>query len=400
MTSQQYLRKNVILWFLILILLIFVIGCAKQPQPGQPGGPAPAIVDIWHSLQGTEADALQAQAQSIMKAHPEVIIKLKYVPEQNFAAFSYQAEAGGEGPEIFIARKEIIRQLYDQGILAKAAYVDQEGFPAALASFQFGGVGYALPWLTDVPLLYFRTDTASAPTSLDDLFSAKGGVSILAADTVTLASWWSGQGGRLINGGNPVLDDPGNIAFLHQLVTWKNDRALRIDPAALTAFEAGQSPYMIAGASQASLLTQAKVPWGSIPLADLVNGQGTTLLSMTLGIANSEIKTNEEMKPAIQIVEKALLTPEVEGALSKAVRLIPANRNYYQSAEAQKGVFPQAKLALSKALVLDGNAPEWKLISLQDTAWNNTLAGNSSPEDALSSAQGQAMKVISVKGKS
>lgn len=399
MTSQRYLRKAIVLWLCIIILSIIVMGCSKQPQTGQPGGPAPAIVEIWHSLQGAEADALQAQVKSIMKAHPEVVIRLKYVSEQNFVGFSYQAEAGGEGPEMFIARKEIIRQLYDQGTLTKVVYADQEGFPAALASFRFGGTGYALPLLIDVPLLYFRTDTAVAPTSLDDLFSAKGGASLLSADTATLAPLWSGQGGRLMNKGNPILDDPSNVAFLQQLLTWQRERALRIDPEVLASFAQGKYPYVIAGASQASLFTQANVSWGSMPLNDLVNGQGTGLLTMTLGIANSETKTNEAMKPAIQIVEKALLTPEVEGALSKAVKLLPANMKYYQSAEAQKGVFPQAKLAFSKVSVLDGNAPEWKLISLQDKAWNEALEGSSTPQNALTSAQEQAVKVISVKGK-
>ncbi|MDP4159494.1 MAG: extracellular solute-binding protein, partial [Bacillota bacterium] len=269
--------------------------------------------------------------------------------------------------------------------------------PAALASFRFGGVGYALPWLTDVPLLYFRTDTAGVPVSLDDLF-AKGGASVLSADTVTLAAWWTGQGGRFMNGGNPVMDDSVNVVFLQQLKTWRNDKVLRIDPSALTAFAEGKTPYVIAGASQASLLTQANVPWGSIQLADLVGGQGKPLLGMTLGIANSEIKTTEAMKPAIEMVEKALLTPEVEGALLKPGSLLPANTKYYQTAEAQKGVFPQAKIALAKASVLEGNAPEWKLIPLQDKAWNDALAGNASPQDSLTSAQGQAVKVISAKG--
>ena len=398
MTSQSYLSRTMALWFCIIVLVIATSGCAKPPQTGQPGGPAPAVVDVWHSLQGAEADALQVQIQAIMKSNPEVIIKLKYVPEQNFAAFSYQAEAGGEGPEIFLTRREIIRQLYEQGSLVKAVYTDQEAFPAALASFRFGGVAYALPWLTDVPLLYFRTDTASVPASLADLFSTKGGVSVASADTATLSAWWNGQGGRLMNGGSPAIDDPSNVAFLQQIVTWRNANVLRIDPAALTAFAGGQTPYVIAGASQASLLTQQNVPWGSMQLADLVSGQGKPLLGMTLGIANSEIKTTEAMKPAIQIVEKALLTSEVEGALQKAGRLLPANMGYYRSAEAQKGVFPQANEALSKALVLEGNAPEWKLIPLQDTAWNNALTGKATPQDALTSGQGQAVKIISAKG--
>lgn len=379
-------------------MVLLVAGCTKAPQAGQLGGLAPAVVDVWHSLQGAEADALQQQVQTITKAHPEVIIKLKYVPEENFVAFSYQAQAGGEGPEIFIASREIIHQLYGQGALAPTVYTDQEAFPAALASFRFGGKGYALPWLTDVPLLYFRTDKASVPANLADLFSAKGGISITAPDTATLSTWWNGQGGRLMNAGNPALDDPNNVTFLQQLLTWRRAKVLRIDPSALNEFAGGQTYYAIVGASQAKLLTQLNVPWGSMPLADLVSGQGQPVLGTTLGIANSAIKTNEALMPAIQMVERVLLTPEVEEALLQAGHLLPANMGYYRRPEALKGVFPQANQALSKAWALEGNAPEWKLIFLQDKAWSNALSENVTPQDALASAQEQAGKALSSKG--
>ncbi|WP_243450254.1 extracellular solute-binding protein [Desulfosporosinus sp. Sb-LF] len=378
-----------------MAIFLLVTGCASAPQAGQPGGLAPAVVDIWHSLQGSEADALQTQVQTITKAHPEVMIKLNYVPEQTFVAFAYQAEAGGEGPELFIASRENLRQLYAQGALAPTAYSDHEGFPAALANFRFGGKEYALPWLTDVPLLYFRTDTASVPVNLADLFTAKGGLSVVATDFATLSAWWSGQGGRLMNGGNPSLEDPNNLAFLQELSTWKNAKVLRIDASALSAFAGGQTPYLVAGASSAKLLTQQNVPWGSVPLSDLAGGQGQPLLGTTLGIANSQIKTNETMMQAIQTVEKALLTPDVEGAMLQAGRLLPANMGYYRSPEVQKGVFPQANLAFTKAWALEGTAPEWKLIPLQDKAWGDVLAGNATPENALASAQGQAGNTLS-----
>ncbi len=379
--------------FCILIIVFLVTGCAGAPQAGQPGGPAPAIIEVWHSLLGAQADALQAQVQAISKAHPEVIVKLRYIPEQNFAAFSYQAEAGGEGPEIFIARREIIRQLYEQGTLGKTAYMDQGSFPAALAGFHFGETEYALPWLTDVPLLYFRTDTATAPSTIAELFSSRGRVAIPAPDTATLSAWWNGQGGKLLNSGNPSLDDPGNLAFLQQLMAWQSSHTLRIDPQALTAFAGGQAPYAIAGASQAALLNQQNVPWGCVPLTDLTGGLGKQLLGLTFGIANSAIISDELSQP-IQIVEKALLTPDVEGELVKAGSLLPANMAYYQRPEAQKGVFPQAYLALSKAWALEGNAPEWKLFPIQDAAWSSALAGNASPQDALTNAQTQAINVL------
>ncbi len=391
-------RLGVIRIFVILATLTLVTGCASDPQTGQPGGPAPAIVDVWHSLQEAEANALEIQVQLINKTYPEVIVKLNYVPAQTFAAFSYQAEAGGEGPEIFIASREIIHQLYGQGALAPATYTDSDAFPATLAAFQFGKVQYALPWMTDIPLLYFRTDIAEVPVNLADLFSVNGGISIATPDTRTLSAWWNGQGGRLMNGGKVGLNDPINIAFLQQLLTWQSAQSLRIDPAALTAFTDGQTPYIIAGASVAKHLTQRNVPWGSMPLSDLVAGQGQSLIGTTLGIANSAIKTTPDMMTAIQTVEKALLTSDVEGALLEAGRLLPANMTYYQRPEAQKGVFPQANSALKKAWSFEGNALEWKIIPIQDAAWSHVLAGNATPEDALKNAQEQAEKALSVKG--
>ena len=395
MSSRSFLSTTIPRWLcLIILIFILVVGCAKTPQTGQPGGPAPAVVEVWHSLQGSELNALQTQIQIIMKTHPDVIIKLKFVPEQNFVAFSYQAEAGGEGPEIFIASGEILRQLYGQGALAPTAYVDQDAFPAALAGFRFGGIGYALPWLIDVPLLYFRTDLAIVPTDLADLFSTKGGISVASLETDTLSAWWNGQGGRLMSGGKPVIDDPNNAAFLQQLLAWQGSGVLRVDPNALSAFAGGQTPYMIAKASQAQQLTEQNVPWGSVPLVELLSGQGQPLLGETMGIANSVVGTNEIMTPAIQTVERALLAPTVEGALMQAGRLLPANRGYYSLPEAQKGVFPQANSALTKAWPLEGDAPEWRLIPLQDEAWRNALVDTLAPVDALATAQGKASDAL------
>ena len=377
--------------------LFLSAGCMRAPQPGQPGGPAPAVIEVWHYLQDAEADALQTQVQRIMGQYSEVLIKLKYVPEVNFADFSYQAGAGGEGPEIFIASREIIRRLYERGMLTQAAYVDEGAYPAASAAFQFEGAPYASPWLTDVALLYFRADWAGVPENVEDLFFNKGGVSLAAADMFSLAVWWSDFGGRVVFAGRPVLTGMGNLTFLNQLLNWQMAGSLRVDPAAREAFERGQTSFMIAGASQAKGLTALEAPWGIMQLSDLTGGRGHPLIGSTLGIANSAIKTTEALLPFIRLVEKELLTLETESAMERAGTLIPANMGYYQLPESQKGIFPQVNVALSRAWELEGNAAEWKIIPVMEEAWSKALAGDLLPGEALAEAQEEALKALGVR---
>lgn len=384
-----WLFRHKFLFGCVFALLLLGLGCGRTPQTGQPGGDAPAVVEVWHHLQGAEADALQEEVRRIMESQPE-IVKLKYVPAENFVTYSYQAGAGGGGPHIFIASQDILWRLYELGLLSPAVYVDQAAYPAAAAVFRFEGNTCASPWLTDVPLLYYRLDLAEAPESVDDLFSNKGGISLDAANTAALSAWWTGLGGQALEGGNPVLNSPNNLAFLYQLLTWQTANSLRVAPGALDAFVRGETGFVIAGAGQAQYLTGQGVVWGSMQLGDLTDGQGFPLLGPTWGIANSAVQTSEVMVPAIQSVEKALLTLEVEVAVGEGRHLLPANMAYGQLSAA----LPQADAALRKAWVLEGNAVERKLFPLLDVAWREALAGNVTAEEALAAAQGEAVTAL------
>lgn len=378
-----------------MLTLLLTTGCFRAPQQGEPGGEAPAVVTIWHTLQGPEAAALQSQVQGIMQADPAVIIKLNYIPEQSFINTAYQAEAGGEGPEVFIAPRELLWQLYAKGALSPVVQYPSDAYPAAMAQFRFNNKLYAQPWLTDVPLLFYRTDTASAPASLSDLF-AKGQVAMATVNTESLAPWWMAQGGTLWVNNTPQLNSAANLAFLQQLISWRDARQLQVDPNALSLFANKQVTYTLAWASQAPFLTQSKVPWQAMTLTSLTGGQGRLLLGPTIGIANSAVKTSGAMVQPIRVVEGALLTAGVEGALAQAGNLFPVSSGYYKSQNA--GIELQVSQSLQNAWPLAGDAPEWKLIPLQDAAWNQALAGTLSPPDALNNAQNQAVKVLSSTG--
>lgn len=373
---------------LTAMLLILTTSCLRAPQQGEPGGEAPAVVSIWHTLQGPEAAALQTQADGITKSNPAVVIRLRYVPEKNFASLAFQAEAGGEGPELFLAPREVLWQLYAEGAISPVVQYSSDAYPGVLAQFRFGGKLFAQPLLTDVPLLFYRTDiNGLVPTSLGDL--SKGQLVLPVLNTQVFSAWWTAQGGKVTLQGKPQLSAPENFAFLQQLLAWRDGGALKVDSNAFNLLATGSARFTIAYASQAATLTQLKIPWNSLALNSLTGGQGQVLLGPTLGLANSSVKVVEAMVQPVRLVEEALLASGVEGALAQSGGRFPVSSSYYQKPEAQQGMALQVGQSLAKAWPLEGKALDWRLLPILDTAWQNAYAGAQNPADALATAQGQ-----------
>ena len=378
----------------LLIAAVFLLtGCWQAPQQGEPGGQAPVVITIWHSWQGAAADALQAQAQNINQNNPQIIVKLKFVPEQGFADLAYQAEAGGEGPQIFLARRETIYQLYQRGTISPVRQNEADAFPATAAEFRFNGKLYAQPVLTDVPVLYFRQDMVTAPANLAQM-AAGGGFTASALDTATFSALWSSAGGSLWNGQSPQLDAPVNLAFLRQVLGWQQAKQLTVGSNSLSLFANGQVPYAVAWAGQSEMLTQLKVQWASVPITNLVGGQDRVMLGPSWALANSAVKTTAQTAPFIMLVEKALVTPDVERALAKSAMGVPAAASFYKSPGTAQGIWADVNGTLNKAWVLEGSAPERKLIPLQDAAWAAAIGGAAAPDQALAKAQSDAVKAL------
>lgn len=377
-----------------LVLSLGLSGCGEDPQQGLPGGAAPAVVELWHSLKGPEAEALDQQVQRIMAGHPEVIVLLEYIPENKMADYAFQAQAGGEGPDIFLVASETLTALFQQGALAPVLGTT-DAFPGLAAQFQYGENSYAQPLVTDLPLFYYRTDLAQPPASLQDLTKDKAVLALSALDTRTLSAWWSSQGGTITNSNQPALDATANLLFLQQLFAWREAKLLVVDPGAWLQFVNGQAAYTISWAGQARGLN-GSIPWGSSLLTQLTGGQGQILTGRTLGIANSSIKTTEVSRPLIQLVESELLTSKNQWELGQAGSRFPASSSFYNQEEAQTGILPQVGQGLAKAWALKGNAPEWKLIPVQDKAWQKAWSGVA-PESALLEAQTEGLNILNPK---
>ncbi|ACL22718.1 extracellular solute-binding protein family 1 [Desulfitobacterium hafniense DCB-2] len=389
---KQLRHRMLISGFLIVILLL--AGCGEDPRQGLPGGAAPAVIELWHSLAGVEGEALGKEVQRIMDSHPEVLIHLEYIAEGEIAQLAYLAQAGGEGPELFLTTAQALTELFQQGALSPVLG-NADSFIGLTSQFKYGEKLYAQPLATDVPLFFYRTDLAQLPATLADFHTAKGVLALTALDTRNLTPWWSAQGGKLTGNGQPVLQDPANLIFLQQLLAWREGNLLLVDPNAWNLFLNAQAAYTIANASQAQGLS-ADIPWASVPLTQLTAGQGGILTTRTLGIANSSIKTSESLSPLIRLVEDELLSADSQGAIAKAGKRFPASSSFYSREEAQTGILRQVGLGLAQVWSLPGNALEGKLIPIQDKAWQKAWSGVV-PEEALAEAQTEAVKALEAK---
>jgi len=387
-------------WKFILSLVLtalFLTGCFSSPQQGEPGGEAPTVLVIWHSLTGNERAALEKELQRIMDQHLDLIVKTEYFPEADLVDTVYYAQAGGKGPDVIITRDHVMKQLYAKGCLAPFAGSVEDDFEAPSSAFKLGDTYYARAWLTDVPLLYYNPERVPVPpATVGALFEpAPGGARpVLALPKLSvsyLSPLWSAAGGKVYQG-QPVLNSAANLAFAAQLQNWLQDGQLvaRSDAAAL--FAAGEVPYLIDSAQKALEFSQKNVPWAAMSLTQLTGGKAL-LVGQTLAVGNSVIKTEPEHLAKIARLEELLLTPEAEGAMHKAGGRLPASAAFYQGDKAQDRYYQLINAALNNSWTLPYNAWERQLLPLLDEAWNNIAAGMEA-DVALFQAQNKALELV------
>ncbi len=366
-----------------------VTACNRTPTQGEPGAEAPAVISIWYSLQGHEEQEMLKQFKLINKNHPEVVIKATKVAANGFVDKVWNLQAGGKGPEIFISDRAILFALYEKGAMSPVLADNSDAYPSSLAVFTFNHQPFAAPWLTDVPLLFYRKDRITdLPVNLKEILQ-KDTIAIKSLDPIIFSSWWRAEGGIISQAGVPALDSPTNSAFLNKLLYLKSQHKLVIDNQALEQFIKGDVNYLLAWGSESIDLNQAKVSWGCVSLSSVLGKNAQALLANTIGIANSSIKTVPALESPIRLIEEELLKPEVESSMQKASGYLPANSNCYESS--QSGTFEaEAATALANSWDLEGYALDWKLLSLQDQAWKSIAAG-SNIADELAKVQKTAL---------
>lgn len=133
-------------------------GGAEAPQTAGAisAGPATGTVTIW--AQGTEAEALPEVLRAFEAENPDVDVQVTAVPWDE-AQNKYQtAVAGGVTPDVGLLGTDWMPSFRD--VLAPTPEeIDVSGmFPEAVASTEFDGTRYGVPWYVETRVIFYRTD--------------------------------------------------------------------------------------------------------------------------------------------------------------------------------------------------------------------------------------------------
>ena len=385
------LKRYGIILICILLIISTLSGCIQGPAQGRPGGDAPVFISVWYTLEGKEEQELLKQLERISVENNEVVVLGERIPEANFVDYVWKMQAGGQGPDILIASRPLIFALYEKGAISPVLAEGDRAFETAQELFTYNHELYAAPWLTDVPLLYYRKDKVNEPPrDLNEIWAKKAAIAITSLNTGLLSPWWKAEGGNFSLAGIPQLDSPTNLAFIEKILYLRSEGLLLFDNQALQRLASGEVSYAIAWASQRDVLEETEVEWDILSLETVLGKNGKALLDKTIGIANSSIKTIPARQSAILRVQEELLKTETQTAMFQAGNKIPVSQEYYETSHTYNNEIAKT---LNNAWAMAPDLIDWHYIAIQNSSWSNILAG-ASVESELNKAQQSALELL------
>lgn len=142
---------------------LLISGCGRTADTGTgtgpielTDGPATGTVTIW--AQGTEGEALKDFIKPFEEANPDVTVKVTPVPWDS-AFNKYQTSiAGGTTPDIGMLGTDWMAG-FSSALTATPDAVDtSDMFEGNVASTEFDGLRYGVPWYVESRVIFYRTD--------------------------------------------------------------------------------------------------------------------------------------------------------------------------------------------------------------------------------------------------
>ncbi len=241
------MKKKVMALIMALVMCISLAACGgdgqkvngsgnKEPNDNEEVEPYEATygdveIDFWHHM---DAERFEALAQMYMDEHPNVKINVLSIGFWDMGSKITPALAGGTAPDIFLSDLASASQrLHDEQTVDLTKHLKARGFdtseflPASIDCCTYEGKIAALPYLTDVRILYYNKDhfaeagITEPPATWDDVleytkkltkFDADGNITQLGfhPGIGNLYPWtmiWT-YGGDEWDGETPVFNSP------------------------------------------------------------------------------------------------------------------------------------------------------------------------------------------------
>lgn len=378
------------------------------------GSASAAELVVWHAYRGEEKAALEkvvAGYNAAQSAHKATTLA---VPYDAFADKISAAVPRGKGPDVFIYAQDRLGGWIEAGNTVEPVdfYLDdatkKRFIPSTLEAMTYRGSVYGLPLNYKViTLIYNKKLVKTPPRTSTELVALAKKLSDKASGRYGLAYWYSNfyfhaplmnafGGGVFDAGAKPVLDNPGNVKSLQQLMTWvKKDQILPAEPstALITAlFNEGKAAMVFNGPWFLGEIAPG-IEVGIARLPSLVEAGGAPMRPW-ITVEGAYVAAPSKNKEAAYELVKYLTDGAATKVMAVEGRQCPANAAAYQDPAIAKdpilaGFREQVEVAIPMP-----NVPEMTMVWSPATTAMNTVIRGTDPKPALEAAQKQVLKDV------
>lgn len=386
--------------------------------PATPSGSATngetKTLDIWANtaIAGDSDSGLQRSASAFGQLHG-VTINVQGIPTADLVPKITTATTGGAGPDVAIIDVSSIPQLAAAQVLGDVSVQSQavgsQFGSELLASAQFGGKQFGLPYTTNNVGMYYNKKMFSdagieVPTTWDDLRSAA--IELTGGDQYGYMMGAMGQGAFLFwpwlwqNGGQILNDDLTEAVFAdeagQEAFAFYSGLALKdkVVPPEFVGSNASWDQY-VAPFVQERCAMMAIGPWGTFPveegnpdldwgIAPLPAGKEKASI---LGGASISVGANAtDADLAWEFIQWATAADQMEFIQSSGNipgRIDVVDSDWAAEDEKRKVFIEQMDVARARPAIPIWGDIEWGVMA---DMWDSVIQGQQAPADALAAA--------------
>ncbi len=376
-------------------------------------GPARAAeLSVWHAYRAEEKAAFEKVAKLFEASKPGTTVTLLAVPYDAFADKITAAVPRGKGPDVFIFAQDKLGGWIEAGNTVEPldffldAAVKARFIPATLEAMTYRGTIYGLPFnFKEITLIYNKKLVSTPPRTdaelvalakkLTDKAAGRFGLAYSYGDYWYHAALQNTFGGRVFDGGAPVLNNPENVKAALFLQKWIKEGILPAEPSTAlvtSLFNEGKAAMVFSGSWFLGEIAKG-VEYGLAPLPSIGEAGGKPMRPwMTVeGLYVAAPSKNKDL--AYEFLKfvtdvKATTIMAVEG------RQTPSNKQTYEDPKVGKDPVLAAFRAQAETAVPTPNAPEMTMVWSPATTAMNTIIRGTSPQAAFDKAQAQVQKDV------